>query len=462
MPMGIVATLYPLPTAINTLLRQKLSVPHTDGYSGFTLYPLQTAITHFMTEAVSVPPFDGYSGYSSFPLPTAITPFATEAVSVHLIPMGYGGYSLSVTDSRNYTLRQKLSVPHTDGYSGCSFIPLQTAITHFATEAVSVIHTDGYRLLFIPLQTAITHFATEGCQFLIPMGIVATLYPVTDGHKYRDRSDRPMGVARYLTQFATDGVYRGYSGYSFLRYRQPQHTLRQKLSVPHTDGYSGYFILLPTAITHFATEAVSVPHTDGYSGYSLSVTDSHNLFATEAVSVPHTDGYSGYSLSVTNRPYNTLRQKLCRTSPMVWWHSLSPLQTRFATEAVSVPSFGAINLFIFAMHFPTKLCRYLIPMGIVATLYPLPTAITHFATSCVSSSYRWTAITHFLRQKLCQYLIPMGIVATLCPVTDSHNTLCDQKLCRPHTDGYSGCTHPVTTAITRQKLCQYLPPMGIG
>ncbi|CAE1278573.1 unnamed protein product [Acanthosepion pharaonis] len=345
---GYTATFIPLPTAIphteaghNTLGQKLCQYPHTDGYSGYSLFILlPTAITHFVARplptAVSVPlwyliPMGIVA--TLYPLPTAATHFATEAVSVpHTDGRPYlhttmgGGYSLSVTDgllcdrscvgtsyrwgivatlypvtdSRQHTLRQKLCrYLATDGYSGY-FYPLPTtithfcdrscrylipmAITHFMTEATVpppmggcvithfVPHTDGYSGYSFPLPTAITHFATEAVSVLIPMGIVATLIqklPVL-----------PI-PSTAITHFATEAV----------------------CQYLHTDGYSGGHNFIPlvpmgiVAIKRFATEAVSVPHTDGYSGYSFiplsTVTfDSRQptLYPvtdrTEAVSVP--------------------------------------------------------------------------------------------------------------------------------------------------------------------------------
>ncbi|CAE1278569.1 unnamed protein product [Acanthosepion pharaonis] len=245
------------------------------------------------------------------------------------------------------------------------------------------------------------------------MGIVAASLSVTDSHNTLcNRSCRYLipflliPLPNGITHFATEAV----SVHSFIPLLTAKHTLRQKLcQFLATDGYSGYFIPLPTAITHFATEAVSVPHTDGhtsrnytdgYSGYSLSVTDSHNTLCDEAVSVPHTDGYSGYSLSRYRR-----RQAVSGSH----------------TDVVTLPVTATA-----ATLLRQKLCQYLIPMGIVASLCPLQTAATRFATEAVSS----TSATD-------------GYSGYSLSVTDSHNTL-RQAVSVPPADGYSGFSLSVT------------------
>ncbi|CAE1278568.1 unnamed protein product [Acanthosepion pharaonis] len=227
-----------------------------------TLCPLPTAITHFATKLCQFLIPMGMVA-TLYPLPTSHNTLCDGCVPTSY--RWYGGYSLSVTDS-HHTLRQKL------------------------------------------------------CRYLaIPMGIVATLYPVTDSH-LTHFGTAVSSSCRFYSLSVTDRYSCQYLPYRWCCPVYPlptTNTLRQKLSVPHTDGYSGYSLSVTDVHNTLCDSVVSyrwVPHypvtdsralfSSSYRGYggSLSVTDSRNALCDQKLSVPHTDGYSGYSLSRYRQP----------------------------------------------------------------------------------------------------------------------------------------------------------------
>ncbi|CAE1278567.1 unnamed protein product [Acanthosepion pharaonis] len=426
----IVAALYPVTDSHNTLWDR--SCVSSSSY----LIIRYRAITHFAT-VVSVP------CRTLYPLPTAITHFATKLCR-YLYRWVWWLLFNHVTDVRSNTLcDEAVSVPRRRWY-GNTLYPLPTAITHFATRSCRYLIPMGIVAILYPLQTAITRYTDPGCvgTHRLPMGIVATLYPITDSRNTLcDRSCCqfliPMGIVATLYPVAdSHNLHFAARLCRYLAYRWVCNTLCDRaVSVPHTDGYGNtLYPVTDEAITHFATEAVSVPHTDGYGGYLfIPLPTTAALLCDNCVSTLIPMGMVATLYPLPTAITFATKLSVPHTDGIV--ATLYPLPTAHltrATEAVSVPHTD----------------------GIVATLCPLPTAITPLRQrSCVGTHSRWVWWPLFpvtnSRNTLCDrscvvHLILMGIVATLCPLPTAATHFATEAVSVPHTDGYGGYSLSVT------------------